>query len=335
MSLGFNEPPWHATGGAATERPAPRAEWAAAVIASRESVATLLSTLAALVRAATRPLTVDLVINGNAALARDCAAALQQRPAHGLASVRVRVWALEPGDKAHAINTYVHRIWPGAPVTFFVDGYARVRPDALQLLAATLARHEPEALAAAALPTSGRGAAAVTADLHRHGGLHGNFFALGAPALQTMRELAFRLPLGLYRVDSTLAAALAFRLRPQQFEWAVKRNIVFDTEARWDVDAVPWWQPATWRANARRRMRQAQGDLENWAVRHWLLLNRRPVQGLAPTVEALVEGWAAEDPAGLVERLHRRPLRQLAWRRLRRAPIRPGSSELPRLLIDV
>jgi len=307
-------------------------EWAVAVTASRESLETLLATLHAAIRAAQRATLIDLLINGNPDLAQACAARLGGELGRLPESLRVRVWSIALGDKAHAFNTYVHEIWPGAPVTFFLDGYARVRPDALDRMATTLYSHMPEALAVAALPTSGRGAAAVTADLHEHGGLHGNFFALGAPALQAMHELGFRLPLGLYRVDSTLAAALAFRLRPQEFDWAVKRNIVFDSEAHWDVDAPPWWQPATWRGHAKRRLRQAQGDLENWAVRHWLLLKRRPAQGLAPTVQALVQRWAAEDPTGLAGRLHRRPLRQHAWRRLQQPDARAASASPPQLL---
>ncbi len=315
-------------------RPAP--EWAAVVIASRESSEVLMRTLDALAHAAVRPLLVDVVINGNDELALACARRLSPRPALWPAALQLRVWSLALGDKAHAINTYVHQLWPGSPVSFFVDGYARVRPDALQQLATTLSAHQPEALAAAALPTSGRGAAAVTADLHTHGGLHGNLFALGAPALQTMRSLGFRLPLGLYRVDSTLAAALAFRLEPGRFEWAVKRNIVFAPQARWDVDTGPWWRPATWQAHARRRQRQAQGDLENWAVRHWLLLNRLPAEGLAPTVEALVQRWAQQDPEGFAARLQGGRRRREAWQRLSQpAPDRSAAATPPQLVIHV
>ena len=317
--------------------PAPVAApaWAAVVVASRESVPTLRATLDALARAAVRPVLIDLVINGNDALAEQAAAAFKSRPALWPATMQLRIWSLAFGDKAHALNRYVHDLWPGAEATFFIDGYARVRPDSLHKLAATLARLEPEAMAVAALPTCGRGADALAANLHRHGGLHGNLFVLGAPALRAMRDLHFQLPLGLYRVDSTLAAALAFRLFPRDFEWDVKRYVPIDTEATWDVDATPWWRASAWRTRFKRRLRQAQGDLENWAVRHWLLLNRRPVEGMSATVEALVQRWADEDPAGFAERLQGQPLRRLAWRQLLRPTVRQGVSTPARLVAHV
>lgn len=309
--------------------------WAAVVVASRESVPTLMATLDALARAAVRPLLIDLVINGNDALAHQAAAAVRSRPPHWPAEMQLRIWSLAFGDKAHALNRYVHDLWPGGEATFFVDGYVRVRPDALKRLASTLARLEPEAMAVAAFPTCGRGASVLAANLHRHGGLHGNLFVLGAPAMRAMREIHFQLPLGMYRVDSTLAAALAFRLFPRDFEWDVKRYVPIDTEATWDVEVTPWWHASAWRTRIKRRRRQAQGDLENWAVRHWLLLNRRPVEGMASTVEALVQRWAEEDPAGLAERLQGRPLRQRAWRDLLKTPVRHGVSTPARLVAHV
>ena len=209
----------------------------------------------------------------------------------------VRVWQISLGDKAHAFNTYVHELWPDAEVSFFVDGYARPRPDALISLSETLA-HRSTALAAAAVPSCGRGAAALTADLLGHGGLHGNLFAVGRQAMRDMRQMVFRLPVGLYRVDSTLAAALAFRLFPGRHDWDLRQNVAVDTKATWDVDA-PAWGLGALRDQAKRRLRQARGDMENWAVRNWLLIERRAPADMPETVEALVADWAARDPIGV------------------------------------
>jgi hypothetical protein len=34
----------------------------------------------------------------------------------------VRLWSIEVSDKAHVSNQYVHHIWPGSEIAYFVDG---------------------------------------------------------------------------------------------------------------------------------------------------------------------------------------------------------------------
>ncbi len=96
-----------------------------------------------------------MLVNGNPALGQDMAAWIS---ASSAMEASVRVWSIARGDKAHAWNEYVHRIRPQGRTAFFLDGYAQARPDALSLLAASLAQ-EAETLGAPRVPSIGRSAA--------------------------------------------------------------------------------------------------------------------------------------------------------------------------------
>ena len=291
----------------------PRLDAVAAVVASRESAAVLEQTLHALAVAQPGVTRVDVLINGNPALARDIAARLAAAIAPH-AAPGWWVWHHPLRDKANALNHYVHDIWPGG-LAYFVDGYARVRPDALGRLHATL-QAQPEAHAVAAVPSAGRTAARAAAIMLREGGLHGNLFGLRAQALARFREDRFRLPVGMYRVDATMGSVLCFNFDPAAHPWDLKRRIAVDGAATWDVDAPAWWKPQTLRAHLQRRVRQAQGQVENEAVRQWLAIEKRPPCELQADVHALISAWQARDPEGYQQRLQRQQLRAYAMRKL-------------------
>jgi len=320
--------------GSRAQQAAAASTWAVAVIANRETLATLQRTVEALCAAvADHKVVIDLVVNGNSALAEAAAQCFAACSGQRTAGCRLRVWELALGDKAHALNEYLHTVWPGAPITFFVDGYVRVRPDALARLHDLLALRV-DALAAAAVPSVGRSAPAQAADMLADGGLHGNLFALRRATVLTMRERGFRLPVGLYRTDSTMGAALSLGLSPAHHQWNARGFIAVDGAATWDIDLLPWWRPSMLQANTRRRLRQAQGEIENWAVRHWLLMLRRSPETLQGTVQQLVATWAELDPQGLSTRLAWHPLRHLAMRKLRRPADWSLTGRPPRLLLD-
>jgi hypothetical protein len=292
-------------------------EAAAAVFVARESADVAMQTLRALVAALPLSCCVDLLVNGNPAVVEELA---QRLPASDLAreGLQLRVWSIALADKSNAWNEYVHRIWPGAERTFFVDGYAQVLPGALQALQQVL-QDQPEALAATGVPSQGPSASLIARHLLEGHGLHGNLFALRACAVDRIRQQRLRLPVGLYRSDSTIAAAIAFGLDPAQQTWDAHRFVAVCTGASWRVPPSPWFSWGQIQLRWRRRMRQAQGDLENWAVRYHWQIERRDISSLESTVEALVSNWARDDPVGFRQRLSRHPLRRLAWQRLRAA----------------
>ena len=168
--------------------------------------------------------------------------------------------------------------------------------------------------------------------MQREGGLHGNLFALRGQTMHALRERRFRLPIGVYRTDGILGAALAFGLDPQRHDWDPKRRIALAPEAGWEVEAKHWWRWSDARAQWRRLERQAQGTLENRAVSDWLATRRRPPQELPGTVDALVSRWAEEDPLGLTRALDESRRNRLAWERLQ-APRDWSAAELPPTLL--
>lgn len=306
----------------------PTSHWAVAHISSRESPATLQASVQAVLNAARAPTQVDVLVNGNPALA---AAMVQQLPLltpPSNVAVQLRLWHIAVGDKANAINTYLHSVWPGAETTFFVDGYVRPNADALARLHTALAA-SPQHLAASAVPSIGRSAPTLAQRMSKAGGLHGNLHAISARAMQSMRDQGFRLPTGLYRTDSTVGAALAFGLAPERQGWAMAAHILTVPDASWAVDVLPWWQPDMLRAHWKRRLRQAQGDVENWAVRYWLSIAKRRLSTLPATVQQLVQTWCEQDPSGAADRVRWHPLRRQALNRLLAAsPAQPAAQAL-------
>jgi hypothetical protein len=293
----------------------PTPHWAVALISSRESPATLQASVQAVLNAVRAPTRVDVLVNGNPELAAAMQGQLPQLTPPGGVAVQLNLWHIALGDKANAINTYLHHIWAGADTTFFVDGYVRPNADALTQLHRALA-NSPQHLAASAVPSMGRSADALAQRMAEVGGLHGNLHAIAEAAMRSMRAQGFRLPTGLYRTDSTVGAALAFGLAPERQGWAMAAHILNVPSASWSVDVRPWWQPEMLRAHWNRRLRQAQGDVENWAVRYWFSISKRPLGTLPATVQQLVRAWNQQDPSGVTERVRGHPLRRRALDRL-------------------
>lgn len=285
-----------------------------AVIASREDTATLSNCIKAVIRACHDDAAViDILVNGNPQLAHDVA----QTPFDCPARCQLRIWSIQQGDKAHAWNEYVHRIWPQRGNAFFLDGYVEVEADAFAALDAGLSA-SPEALAATGVPTSGRSAAAARAYMLRNGGFQGNLHVLRAQAMQQLRASGVRLPLGLYRTDSLTAGLLMLGLNPAAHQWDPKRITVV-AGATWKVRALDRLTYASLVSQWKRILRQAQGELENRAVREHLIVKRLAPHLLASTTHTLVNGWISEQPKQAWGLFFRRPLCAYAAWRLRTA----------------
>jgi len=290
--------------------------WSVAIIAARESAATLSRAIkAALAACHTHEAVMDVLINGNPDLAQETAA-LAAQGTFPCGSVTLRIWSTPVGDKAHAWNQYVHDIWPGSDVAFFVDGYAEVRPDAFTLLDRGLAA-APDALGATGVPSSGRSAARHREHMLREGGFHGNMHALSGTALDTLRKKGIRLPLGLYRTDSLIGAALLYKLAPETARWDTVR-VVVAADATWDVPGLDTLTLKNIVSQIKRTLRQAQGDLENQAVREHLSVRRLPLEQLPATTHELVNRWVSGQRGQAWRMFLRNPFRLQAAYKLRR-----------------
>lgn len=307
--------------------------WAVVIVAARETKSTLLDSIKAAIAAASSvPTQIDVIVNGNRQLAEQIVDDVQQLSAES-SEAHLRVWVIRTGDKANALNSYIHRIFPGADIAFFVDGYAQVSPDSFRLMSARLAA-QPQALAISAVPTVGRNARSLAEKMIREGGGHGTLNGLRGSVCLELRKHNFRLPLGLYRVDGLLFAALAFNMDPRNAEWDMRRLLV-DPEATWTFRPLSVWRPSDLRAHLKRMVRQAQGILENLAIREQLAIQRKPLQALPKTASALVGSWLAAWPDVARKIFLQHPLCLIAAHRLAQPRDWSEPDLTPDLLVQV
>jgi hypothetical protein len=305
--------------------------WSVAIFSSRETVETLASSIEAVLDASIHAsAVVDVIINGNRRLAGEMEPLARSLEGRALRSSMVRFWYIALGDKAHAWNQYLAEIWPRSGLAYFVDGYARVMPTALRLINDGL-MVEPYCLAASGVPTMGRSGKMLREKLLREGGIHGNLYAVRGEALGQLRERGFRLPVGLYRTDPLLGAVICFGLDPDKNRWDTKRILVHP-QATWAFRPLAWRRREDVTGHLKRMFRQAQGMLENLAIRDHLEVKRRSPEALPRTVAELVRNWLVEFPWAARMTFLRHPLCLIAARRLARPQDR-AQIEVPPLLL--
>lgn len=282
--------------------------WCVAVFASRESPDELKATLTAIQVAIKKPTTVDVLVNGNRALAENTMVIIATLPQNNNLA-KFRLWFIALGDKAHAWNVYLHNLWAGDGIAYFIDGYARPYPNALALLEQGLCT-STVALGASGVPTMGNSSAKLRAEQIQDRGIHGNMFCLHTDTMRTLRASGFRLPLGIYRMDSTIGAVIKYSFNPRNNNWNPERIFV-ESEASWSTDKKHWWYYSEMKGQFKRRIRQAQGDLENRAMRHHLSICKRAPQDMPVTITELVAIWLNENPLE-ASTLLKNPLRRHA-----------------------
>lgn len=275
-----------------------RRAWALAVFAARETPADLFMTIEAAMASGARSerTVIDVLVNGNPELAAATAAYARSLPPTSAAGPLLRIWSIALGDKSHAWNQYLHEIWPGSALAFFIDGYVRLRPDALERLARSVLAAAPQALGGSGVPSVGRAAAAIRKAMTTEGGIHGNYCCVTRETLLELRRRQFRFPIGLYRADALLGAMLAFRLDPALHKWDLRNAIRVEPAATWATEPKRWWRLADIRATLRRRDRQAQGELENLAIIDHMSVRKQRPEDLPRTAMQLVLDWAERCP---------------------------------------
>ena len=158
-------------------------EWTVAIFSLRESARTLAESVRAVLTAIESDAIVDVIVNGNEPLAREVAGFVDGLKLNLARRLLVRLWYVAEGDKAHAWNQYLYGIWPGAGLTYFVDGYVRVHRHAFTRIATAMAE-DNHAQAATGVPSQGRSSARLRAEMQRSNGIHGNLYAIRAPILK-------------------------------------------------------------------------------------------------------------------------------------------------------
>lgn len=109
------------------------------------------------------------------------------------------------GDKANAWNLGVYRYATGDSLTIYIDGDCKITPDTVSALVQACQKH-PEAYIFAGIPkTQGRTTDDTIKKTLAGHALSGNLFALSPLFVEKVRELNFKLPVGLIGDDSLLA----------------------------------------------------------------------------------------------------------------------------------
>jgi hypothetical protein len=286
-----------------------------AIFAARELPNTLFSTIAKALAAAPNNTIIDVLVNGNPSLARLTAEHVKSIELQGNAPC-IRVWSLVVGDKAHAWNQHIHQIWNGCGPVFYIDGYVRLQPDAVHLLSKCMFQH-PNTLAGTGVPSTGNDAPRLRAIMMRDGGFHGNFCCITKEALTEFKSRQIRLPLGLYRTDSTIGSILSFGLDPAKNSWDIRRHIAIEPRATWQTDPKLWWRLGDLKASLKRTLRQAQGQLENQAIRNHLAIRKLAPEDLPLSVSKLVLDWESCNPNEAALVLKGNPLARYALAKLR------------------
>lgn len=305
-------------------------QWSIAIFAARETVAELLLTLEKVVAAASRPSTIDIVVNGNRALHNALLADTAPLLACLSPLTSLRLWYVAYGNKAHTWNQYVATMWPQSSTAFFVDGYVQVQADNLQRLAESMERSDT-ALAASGFPMSGRSSGEIQAEVNTHGGLHGNLFAIRQETMQALRDRNIRLPVGLYGFDTVLGGFLGFGLDPAQHEWDMKGRVTTDAGVCWFVRDKQWWNIGDIRTQLKRILNNALRALVRKATTYYLRGQKRLPESLPGTIEAYVMEWADNNRGALYRLFLGTPLSIVPYLKLRKTRARPLADLPPEL----
>lgn len=231
---------------------------------------------------------IDILINGNQDLVNDFSKTLFNFQ-NITKKIVIRLWSISFSDKAHAWNQYIKNIWSGEDIVFFMDGYVRLKNNAISLLGTGMVENA-DVLAGTGVPSLGRTVSKIAKTMKKNGGFHGNFCCIKGHVMSEIKSRSIKIPLGLYRVDSIMGAFIAFGLDNINNKWDHKRILVHE-DATWSNDAKKWWVWKDVKAKYNQKLRQTRGIAENQAVKFFLTKEKRPVEKLPDTVEFLINNW--------------------------------------------
>ena len=253
---------------------------------------------------------VTIIVNGStdnsAILARDAARA------HGFSFV---VYTIPHGDKANAINQFMHRIREDARLYFFVDGYTRVSPTAFRAMDACLS-DRADVVAATGVAANGRTMRLATPETLASGGrLHGQLHGLRGEFVDRLVARGIRLPIGLYYGDGLVGSMAMHDLDPLHIEWNTRR-IAGLPDAAYEIPTLSLFRIRDLRRQFNRKVRQMRGRLENAAIRS--IVYQHGYEGLPAYSDDMIRSFLAAHEMPRVP-LADRPFMALAKRQIGKA----------------
>ena len=227
-----------------------------------------------------------VIVNGST----DRSAALAQETTRRL-GLRTFIYTIAYGDKANAINQFYYRIRADARLYFFVDGYAKVGPNAFRAMDDCLT-NRPEIVATTGVAVNGRTMHLATErTLASQGLMHGQLHGLRRAFLDRLNWKGIRMPIGLYYGDGLLGSMAMHDLDPVYHPWEPAR-IAGLAEATYEIPALSITRPRDLKRQFNRKIRQMRGRLENAAIRD--LVYREGYEGLPEFSDELIAAFLAK-----------------------------------------
>ncbi|WP_291519698.1 hypothetical protein [Acidovorax sp.] len=285
---------------------------ALAIFIARESIEVCIKTLTAAFKATPNNSIIELLVNGNAALASSLSRYVNQL-IDVERSHEVRIWSLPLGDKANAWNIYFHQIWCNESLAFFIDGYVRLHTSSIRSLSAAV-NSDLKALGGSGVPTMGRSSKNQRREMLAHGGFHGNLCCIKGSVIAELKARSIKIPLGLYRVDSLVGAILSFDLDPSGSSWEPKRIVVVESSS-WDIDAKSIFRLRDWKGKINQIERQLRGKVENAAVKYIFTKLKFQPEQLPEEMRVVVDLWRKEDRDHYLQFMRRNPISAFVYRR--------------------
>jgi glycosyltransferase involved in cell wall biosynthesis len=265
---------------------------------------------------------ITLIVNGSTDDSADLALAAAARR-----GIPIAVWTIEHGDKANAINQFIHALREPARCYFFIDAYVKISPGALAIMEASLAEH-PDAVAATGVAANGRTMIRDTERTLTEGSrLHGQLHMLRADFVDRLAARRLRLPIGLYYGDGLAGSMALHDLDPLHNDWEQKR-IAVNPDATYEIPMLSLFRLRDVKRQFQRKVRQMRGRLENLAIRS--IVYERGYDGLPEYADDMVNAYLSRHGVPVVSLLDR-PFQALALRQIRAAR-RPDPKRLEPVL---
>ena len=215
-------------------------------------------------------------------------------------------------NKSHAINAFIHKFAVRARLFFCVDGYVVVQPGALLAMADAVSG-DINAVAASGQSVNGRSEAALSASTLLVGGeIRGGLYCLDPAFVSGMRSAGIRLPVGLYRGDSLLAAMARHNLdatKPAQ--WS---RVLGVPQATYEIDSLSLFKLTDIRRHFWRKVRQMRGRIENLALTE--IIYSKGFRALPANADQMILDYLDHHPLPKIAMLER-PFMALALRQVR------------------
>ena len=287
------------------------------IFASREALEVLLETVnyaIAAAKSSPQNVQVNVLINGNHNLYQ--ALVDNKSQLNQVESVEVTAYDFAFGDKANVWNQYFYQLAGQAQFHIFIDGYVNLYPDTIAQIEQSF-EQEPF-LAATGVPSAGRSAKHLKQQMIEHGGIHGNLCIFTRACIDKIVEKQFRLPVGLYRVDGLIGAVINFNFSPKNNAWNAF-GVKVIAELTWSVEQSSVFSLQDLYAQFKRKIRQAQGDIENNAIKHLFNDEKIEVADLPATSQALCLNHLADQELGWSDYLVR-PFHRICVNRIKALP---------------